>query len=143
MRPVMQKIIVLVEDSAADARVVTRAIDKIGDPSITVVHHETAEIAMAYFESDIVRNADQKQIVLMDLNLPGADGFSFLKRLKSSPATRHIPVIVWTTSDQPRDIRNSYAGGANSFLTKPMRLRDVTELVRDVCHYWFNRATLA
>jgi CheY-like chemotaxis protein len=52
-------------------------------------------------------------------------------------------VIVWTTSDQPRDIQNSYAGGANSFVTKPMSLRDVTELIKDVCHYWFERATLA
>ena len=106
----LQKIIVLVEDSAADARVVTRAINKMDDPSITVVHHETAETAMQYFDADPVRHADQKQIVLMDLNLPGADGFSFLKQFKSSPATKHIPVIVWTTSDQPRDIQNSYAG---------------------------------
>ncbi|MGJ3260814.1 MAG: response regulator [Rhodospirillales bacterium] len=143
MKRMLQKIIVLVEDSAADARVVTRAIDKLGDPSITVVHHETAETAMQYFDSDIVRHADQKQIVLMDLNLPGADGFSFLKQLKNSPTTKHIPVIVWTTSDQPHDIRNSYAGGANSFVTKPMSLRDVTELIKDVCHYWFERATLA
>ena len=86
---------------------------------------------------------NQIDTILMDLNLPGADGFSFLKQFKSSPATKHIPVIVWTTSDQPRDIQNSYAGGANSFVTKPMGLRDVTELIKDVCHYWFDRATLA
>lgn len=139
----MRKVIVLVEDSAADARVVTRAIDKIGDPSIHVVHHQTAENAMRYFEAEGANHADQKQIVLVDLNLPGADGFSFLRHIKESPAHKHIPVIVWTTSDQPRDIRNSYANGANSFVTKPMGLSDVTELIKDVCHYWFDRATLA
>ncbi|MBO6950158.1 MAG: response regulator [Rhodospirillales bacterium] len=139
----MQKVIVLVEDSAADARVVTRAIDQLGDPSISVIHYETAETAMHYFDTDGANHADLKKIVLVDLNLPGADGFRFLRHIKGSPAHKHIPVIVWTTSDQPRDIRHSYASGANSFVTKPMGLSDVTELIKDVCHYWFDRATLA
>lgn len=139
----MQKVIVLVEDSAADARVVARAIDKLGDPSISVVHYETAETAMQYFDTDGTNHADLKKIVLVDLNLPGADGFKVLRHIKGSPVHKHIPVIVWTTSDQPRDIRHSYASGANSFVTKPMGLSDVTELIKDVCHYWFERATLA
>ncbi|MEX0694413.1 MAG: response regulator, partial [Rhodospirillales bacterium] len=77
-----QKIIVLVEDSAADARVVTRAIDKLGDATIEIIHHETVENALRYFqESD--QSAD-KRIVLMDLNLPGTSGLTFLKHIKSS-----------------------------------------------------------
>ena len=136
-----QKIIVLVEDSAADARVVTRAIDKLGDATIEIIHHETAEKALKYFQG-CEHNAD-KRIVLMDINLPGTNGLTFLKHLKSTPSLKHIPVIIWTTSDQQQDIDNSYENGANSFITKPMSLNGVTEMVRDVCHYWFKRATIA
>ncbi|MEX0695832.1 MAG: response regulator, partial [Rhodospirillales bacterium] len=62
---------------------------------------------------------------------------------KSSSSLKHIPVIVWTTSDQQQDIDNSYENGANSFITKPMGLSGVTDMVRDICHYWFSRATIA
>ena len=105
-----QKIIVLVEDSAADARVVTRAIDKLGDATIEIIHHETAENALKYFQG-CEHNAD-KRIVLMDINLPGTNGLTFLKHLKSTPSLKHIPVIIWTTSDQQQDIDNSYENGA-------------------------------
>ncbi|MBO6520571.1 MAG: response regulator [Rhodospirillales bacterium] len=138
-----QNIIVLVEDSPADARVVTRAIDKLGDPSLIVMHFDTAEAAIEYCEKDAKWTSNQRQIVLMDLNLPGADGLTCLRHFKSSPRLRHIPVIVWTTSDQPRDIQRSYERGANSFVTKPMGLKAVSEMVRDLCHYWFERTTLA
>ena len=77
-----QKIIVLVEDSAADARVVTRAIDKLGDATIEIIHHETAENALKYFQG-CEHNAD-KRIVLMDINLPGTNGLTFLKHLDAS-----------------------------------------------------------
>ncbi len=135
------KIIVLVEDSAADARAVSRAIEKLGDATIGLVHHETAENALMYFQNS-AHNSD-KRIVLMDINFPGTNGLTFLKHLKSTPSLKHIPVIIWTTSDQQQDIDNSYENGANSFITKPMSLSDVTEMVRDVCHYWFKRATIA
>lgn len=138
-----QNVIILVEDSAADARVVTRAINKLGDPTISVVHLETAELAIEYCEKNAKRTSNHKQIVLMDLNLPGADGLSCLRHFKSSPILRHIPVIVWTTSDQPRDIQRSYERGANSFVTKPMGLNAVSDMVKDLCHYWFERTTLA
>lgn len=135
-----RKVLYLVEDSAADARVVSRAVEKLGDDSVTLTHFENAENALKYFMDG--RRLDEKYIVLLDLNMPGADGFAFLERFKSLPEHKKTPVVVWTTSGQPEDVSKSYELQANSFLVKPMGLKESTAIVHDICHYWFDRNVL-
>jgi CheY-like chemotaxis protein len=59
-------------------------------------------------------------LVLLDLNLPGRSGIEVLATLKSAPQTRHIPVIVFTTTDDPHEIARCYALGCNAYVTKPI-----------------------
>jgi CheY-like chemotaxis protein len=59
-------------------------------------------------------------LVLLDLNLPVVDGFRVLQRMKSDERTRHIPVIMVTSSDDTRDVSRCYELGCSVFLTKPL-----------------------
>jgi two-component system response regulator len=76
------------------------------------------------------------KVILLDLKLPKVDGLEVLKRLKSDPRTRMIPVVVLTASREDRDIINSYRLGVNSYITKPVDFEQFTEVVRQLGYYW-------
>ena len=77
----------------------------------------------------------QCDIILLDVMMPGMDGFEVAARLKSNPATHHIPIIMLTALDQPADRVRGLEAGADDFLTKPIndlalitRVRSLTRL---------------
>jgi CheY-like chemotaxis protein len=74
--------------------------------------------------------------VLLDLNLPGIDGRDVLVAIKADPDLRCLPVIVVTTSFNPRDIASCYAAGANAYHVKPLRYTEHTRMLRSVFEYW-------
>jgi PAS domain S-box-containing protein len=69
-------------------------------------------------------------LLLLDLNLPGLDGYQVLTRLKADARTRHIPVIILTTTDEPYEIKRCYALGCNVYLTKPIEYEQFAEAMR-------------
>jgi two-component system response regulator len=77
-------------------------------------------------------------IALFDINLPGMSGIDLLQKVKSDPELKHVPVIMLTSSDAPDDIRNSYQEHANCYLTKPVDVTELMELVRTLDSFWFS-----
>src|SRR6185503_6275493 len=75
-------------------------------------------------------------VVLLDLKMPGRDGFWVLNKVKSSPLLRDIIVIVLTTSADLGDIQLAYDLGSNSFLTKPVDLGEFQAMISDFHNYW-------
>jgi CheY-like chemotaxis protein len=75
-------------------------------------------------------------LILLDLNLPRCDGREVLGEIKSDPALRGIPVVVFTTSHDRADIFESYRRGANSYVVKPATFRELVDVAREVCRYW-------
>jgi CheY-like chemotaxis protein len=75
-------------------------------------------------------------LILLDLQLHGQNGYDFLRRLRSDVRLAHFPVIVFTTSDDPRDLAPCYANGANGYVVKPSTFDDLVRFVDDVCRYW-------
>jgi CheY-like chemotaxis protein len=69
-------------------------------------------------------------VVLLDLKMPRVDGFEVLRRLKESPLTAAVPVIVLTTTDDPREIERCYELGCNVYITKPVEYDAFIEAVR-------------
>ncbi len=69
-------------------------------------------------------------LLLLDLNLPGLDGSQVLTRLKADVRTRHIPVIILTTTEEPYEIQRCYALGCNMYLTKPVEYAQFAEAIR-------------
>jgi CheY-like chemotaxis protein len=66
-------------------------------------------------------------LLLLDINMPRVDGLEVLRRLKADAATRRIPVIMLTTTDDPREVRACYDAGCNFYITKPRSFQDFAE----------------
>jgi CheY-like chemotaxis protein len=74
--------------------------------------------------------------ILTDLNMPGADGFEFLKWLRAHPDYCLIPALVYSSSSEEADIDEAYRLGANSYLRKPRGLDDLAKLLSITCQFW-------
>lgn len=81
-------------------------------------------------------------LVLLDLNMPGLDGFAVLEHLRSSPATRSLPVLVLTTSTNPRDVNAAYEAGANAYFRKPVDLEAFERLLSGIVELWLGGTVL-
>ena len=75
-------------------------------------------------------------LILLDLKMPGIDGFEVLRQLKGAQALRRIPVIILTSSTEEGDLALSYDIGANSYLVKPVSFEGFLQVVRQVGEYW-------
>lgn len=76
-------------------------------------------------------------LILLDLKMPGIDGFEVLRQVKNADILKRIPVIILTSSKEEGDRALSYDIGANSYLLKPVSFDGFTEVVRKIDDYWF------
>ena len=81
-------------------------------------------------------------VVLLDLNMPRMDGLQVLGEIRGDAALRVLPVIVFTTSRSPEDVRRCYEAGASTFMTKPQSFTALVDAMRALQHYWGAVATL-
>jgi CheY-like chemotaxis protein len=75
-------------------------------------------------------------LVLLDLNLPGSDGFSVLSAVRREPRLESMPVVVISTSSREEDIAHSYQLGCNAYVVKPESASTFIEVIHAVSHYW-------
>jgi CheY-like chemotaxis protein len=73
---------------------------------------------------------NEPMLVLLDLNLPVLDGYQVLQRIKNDERTKHIPVVVLTTTDDSREIERCYELGCNIYITKPVEYEQFSEAIR-------------
>jgi len=71
--------------------------------------------------------ANQPDVILMDINLPGISGIEALQILRRDPATAHIPVVALSANAMPRDIEQGLEAGFISYLTKPIKVKEFME----------------
>lgn len=129
------KAILLVEDNPDDVELTLRALKKNNIVNEVVVAHDGAEA----LEILLAGGADGRrlpELVLLDLNLPKVDGIEVLRRVRADPATRLLPVVILTSSNEERDLVASYSLGANSFVRKPVDFAQFTDAVRHLGLYW-------
>ncbi len=77
-------------------------------------------------------------LVLLDLKLPGVDGFEVLRQIKSTPVLKRLPVVILTSSREEGDRALSYDQGANSYLVKPVSFDGFLGVVREIDGYWLS-----
>lgn len=131
--------IVLIEDDDGHATLVERNLRRAGI-SNGFVRFRDGQQALDYFfgpapadpaASPYPPREDLTNfVVLLDLKMPRVDGFEVLRRLKDSPQTAAVPVIVLTTTDDPREIARCYELGCNVYITKPVEYDAFIEAVR-------------
>ena len=80
--------------------------------------------------------APRPSLILLDVKLPRENGIVVLRRIKSSPEHRNIPVVMLSSSPSPVDRQSSYAEGANSYVVKPERYNDLMDKVEKLLFYW-------
>ncbi len=77
-------------------------------------------------------------LVLLDLKLPGIDGFEVLEKIKATPVLKRLPVVILTSSKEEGDRALSYDRGANSYLVKPVSFEGFLGIVREINGYWLS-----
>jgi CheY-like chemotaxis protein len=133
------KIILLVEDNPDDEALTLRALKSAKIANEVVVARDGVEALDYLFGTGVHADRDIRampQVVLLDLKLPKMNGLDVLRRLRTDERTKPLPVVVLTSSDEERDIIESYGLGANSYIRKPVAFNQFTEAVRQMGLYW-------
>lgn len=132
-------LLLLVDDNPDDVMIALRAIRRAGLPVEvqTLGNGREALEALDLDDNGSPRRAPlEPQVIFLDLRMPLVDGFEVLRRLRSAPQTRSIPVVMVSSSERPEDVRRSYALGANSYLVKRFDGRDPGGWLAEAARYW-------
>jgi CheY-like chemotaxis protein len=126
------KMILLVEDDPDHELLTIRALKKSNIANDVSVARDGEEAINMLFGENPVR----PNVILLDLKLPKVDGLEVLRRIRDSEATRMLPVVILTSSDEERDLVRSYKLGVNSYIRKPVSFTDFAEATRQLGMYW-------
>lgn len=134
-----QKVILLVEDNPQDEMLTLRALRKVHLANrIDVVRDGQQALDYLFREGEFAGwdASPQPTLVLLDINLPRLSGLEVLERLRADPRSALVPVVILTSSDEERDLLQSYQNGANSFVHKPVDFSEFAETVASLGMYW-------
>ena len=127
-----QVTILLVEDDAGHARLIEKNLRRscIGNP-VVVLRHGQQALDYLFGEGEYAgETAPSPLLMLLDLNMPVVDGYQVLQRMKGDERTKRIPVIILTTTDDPREVHRCYQLGCNVYVTKPVDYDQFSEAIR-------------
>jgi CheY-like chemotaxis protein len=130
--------ILLVEDNPADAELAMRALRKGKLANhVTWVKDGVEALDFIFRKGAYAGRPDQNpRLILLDLKLPKVDGIEVLKQVKENERTRAIPVVMVTSSQEWRDMSESYELGVNSYVVKPVDFEQFSETVAKAGFYW-------
>ncbi|MEH2171693.1 response regulator [Nostoc sp.] len=144
--------LLVVEDSNEDFRMLQRLMRRMsvqnpihrctnGDEVLEFLYQQGN---YAYAKDEDLPNSKvalRPSVILLDLNLPGIDGRDILDRLKQDNSFKGIPIVVFTTSSNPKDIELCYQKGANGYLVKPMDAQELKKTIQAFVDYWLEANT--
>jgi two-component system response regulator len=128
--------ILLVEDNPDDVELTLLAFERSKlTNEVTVARDGVEALAILHGTGDQPPHLPFA-LVLLDLKLPRIDGFEVLERIRAHPLTRLLPVVVLTSSAQERDLVQTYASGANSYIVKPVDFEQFLVAAQHIGMYW-------
>jgi|SRR5207237_4825257 len=131
--------ILLAEDNSEDAEMTMRALRRHNLANQVRWVKDGAEALDHLFCRGQYVGRDPSRppkLVLLDIKMPKIDGIEVLRQLKADPTTRSIPVVVMTSSNEERDVLESYRLGVNSYIVKPVQFNQFIETVAKIGLYW-------
>lgn len=139
MNELFEPLVLHVEDNADDEMLVKRALRNIVTSKALVSARDGREAHAFLFEEKPLAGMTEHRLpdlVLLDLKLPIMGGLELLEKIRSTEATREIPVVVLTSSDEARDVERCYQLGVNSYVPKPVNFEKFIETVQKIGSYW-------
>ena len=134
-----KRTVLLVEDNPQDEALTLRAFRKAGITNQVIVMRDGAEALDYLFCTGAYADRDpaiQPTVVLMDLNLPKISGLEAVRRIRANAATKLLPVVILTSSDEDEDRMKGYEFGANSYVRKPVEFGAFADAVQQLGLYW-------
>lgn len=131
--------LLLVEDDPKDLELALRSLRKANlTNSIYIARDGVEALDFIFCEGSHAarRITDTPKVILLDLKLPKIDGLNVLKRIKSDPRTKVIPVVALTSSKEQSDVVASYQLGVNSYIVKPVNFEQFNQSVRELGLFW-------
>ncbi len=130
--------VLLAEDAALDAELAIDALAEIGLAQY-VVHVEDGAEALDWLYrrgrySD--RSAGLPAVALLDLKMPRLDGLDTLAAIRADPLLRHLPVVLFSSSREQRDIERGWALGVNAYVVKPVDVDEFSATIQSLGHFW-------
>ena len=131
--------LLIVEDNPSDLEFTLRALKKC--PKIHAIQtvKDGAEALDFIFCSGAYeerKGRNLPKVILLDLKLPKVNGIEVLKKLRADARTRPCPVVILTSSQEERDITESYRCGANSYIVKPVEFEKFVQAIGHISLYW-------
>ena len=133
------KLILLIEDNIDDERLTLRALRRNNIMNEVVVACDGQEAIDYLFGTGSFTGRDlsiMPAVIILDLKLPRVSGLEVLSRIRTEEATRRIPVVVLTASEDSDQVCETYRMGANSFIQKPTDPAEFSEMILQVAMYW-------
>ncbi|MGH1396285.1 MAG: response regulator [Trichormus sp.] len=133
--------LLVIEDSDEDFEALWRLIqkEKILNPIFRCVDGDEA-LDFLYHNGDYndPQTAPRPSIILLDLNLPGTDGRDIIAQIKQDPEMKSIPIVVFTTSSNPKDIAICYQYSVASYILKPIDINRLATTIHNFLTYWLD-----
>lgn len=138
--------LLLVEDDPGDQVLILRSFQHLKEEQdIFVV--ESAEEAILFLkhalDSPDISRFGLPNVIMLDINLPGENGFSVLRLVREHPKLTTIPVLIFSTSTRPEDVNYAYLNGANCFVPKPVERLEFEQTLQAVEKFWLRRVAFA
>jgi CheY-like chemotaxis protein len=136
MSPAREITILIAEDDSGHARLIEKNLVRAGLRN-PVLRFEDGQDVLDFLEGrgKVRRAPETAYLLLLDIRMPRVDGVEVLRRLKGNPELRKVPVIMLTTTDDPREVERCHAIGCNSYLVKPVDYDQFAEAIRSLGLY--------
>lgn len=134
--------ILLVEDNPGDITLITEALEDAVVQTRLNIARDGIEAMEFLRKKSKYEHSPSPALVILDLNLPCKDGRDVLAEMKSDPSLKRIPVIVFSGSDSPADILDSYDRCANCYVIKPHSLESYITKLHAIVDFWLTQVSL-
>ena len=133
--------VLVVEDNEADAELAKRALRKVSGP-VDVEAVADGDEALTWLRDRARERRPLPDVVLLDLNMPRMSGHEVLTALRGDPVLSLLPVVVFSSSANPDDVKRAYQSHANPYVTKPNDFTGYKSVMATLHDYWRQTATL-